>query len=638
MTERHAEANRLLSLGFKLVPLLPMSKQPAGGKSWNRHPATHVDPKIDGYGMLLAANGLCSIDPDHMQLAREGLARCGFDLDELMAAGVRTSSTRPGSGGRSTFRAPSGLAWLPFRSKTQGTILELRASSANLQDTLPGTTYHGKGGSGPFTQAYAGTLRLDEAPELPAALAAWWRRMSKDLDYRREQERLFSEGDAVLSVSNPTGAQLAFGSLHRRAFNAAHDVPSILESHGYTTTDSERWAPSTATGAPCVREIPGKDGLWQSDHGSDPLHGTFDAWTAHVVLDYGGDQAAAERACEASAHSAVAAEFDVVTPPPFKGNVDDLFSSVMLRQEDVEKMTQPVFLIPDMIVQGHLAAFAAPGNGGKTTLFLHFSAQLARVGCKVLYVNADGSPGDLIRHHAHAVQHGYSVIAPDAREGKSAADVMKIIEQLARGQQPLDGVVFIVDTLKKFVDVINKTRAKELYRTLRTLTVRGATVCLLCHTNKYAGADGLQIFEGTGDLRSDVDELIYLDSVKNEDEGTLEITSRPDKVRAAFGKRSFVIHLEEDRRVEEVSHVLAVRTKEVRTLEKHLRDAILAGEQAQAGIVTWVQARTGQSSKKIRETLLRLSAGEGAPFAAARTGRGTDLKYSLREEAADALW
>jgi Bifunctional DNA primase/polymerase, N-terminal len=136
---RHAEAARLLSAGLKLCALHQLSKRPVG-ESWQVHPVTEVLESVGGYGVLLAANNLCSIDPDNEDAARAGLLRCGFDLEEIMAAGVRTSSTRPGSGGRSTFKAPPGARWIKFSDKKQGTLLELRAESSNLQDCLPGTT------------------------------------------------------------------------------------------------------------------------------------------------------------------------------------------------------------------------------------------------------------------------------------------------------------------------------------------------------------------------------------------------------------------------------------------------------------------------------------------------------------------
>lgn len=292
------EARRLFAKGFKLCKLQPNSKQPAG-LEWNRHPVKAIDDDATGYGVPLAVNGLCSIDPDRADDARTILRALGFDLDELVQAGVRSASTRQGSGGRSAFKAPPGLRWVKFSFAEIGTVLELRAESPNLQDVLPGLVYMDKAGN-LCTQQYTNTHRLDEAPELPPAFRAWWQRLSTDVEFLREQQRKAGAALGVkphLAVSaGPTGQSLAFPSPLRPWFNERNTAPDILRAHGYAEPLPGRYAPPTATGAPGVRPIPGKDDLWQSDHASDPLHGCFDAWTAFVVLEHGGDLAAAEEA------------------------------------------------------------------------------------------------------------------------------------------------------------------------------------------------------------------------------------------------------------------------------------------------------------------------------------------------------
>jgi putative DNA primase/helicase len=102
------------------------------------------------------------------------------------------------------------------------------------------------------------------------------------------------EARASESISVGGSKTLAYDAKgYRVPFNNTNSVEDILISRGYTTLDSERYAPHTATGSPSVRLIPGKDGLWHSDHASDPLHGTFDAWIAYVVLEHNGDLKAA---------------------------------------------------------------------------------------------------------------------------------------------------------------------------------------------------------------------------------------------------------------------------------------------------------------------------------------------------------
>jgi putative DNA primase/helicase len=308
------EARRLLNAGVKLVKLHYYTKQPIGIE-WNRHSATSIDDDATGYGIPLAVNGLCSIDPDHAEMARVAMKAWGFDLEELLSAGVRTSSTRPDSGGRSAFLAdPEGKArWLPFRVfDGQGrslTVLELRAQSANLQDVVPGVVYASKDTGELYSQQYANEHRFDAAPAVPEQFMAVWRLLSTNDDKLREHSRLAVEAIAAagfkVNGDEPQyrppmggGVQLAFPAKGvRTEFNKAHTVDSILTRHGYTYHERKgRWAHPGATGAPAIRPIPGKEGLWQSDHGGDPLHGTFDAWAAHVQLDHAGDVEAARAA------------------------------------------------------------------------------------------------------------------------------------------------------------------------------------------------------------------------------------------------------------------------------------------------------------------------------------------------------
>lgn len=297
------EARRLLGAGMQLVEMIPYTKRPAGDE-WNKYPVSSINPDATGYGLILAPNKLCSIDPDSIEHARVGMQALGFDLEVLMAAGVRTRSTRAGSGGRSTFAAEGELTWLTFTSKTKGTCLEFRADSPNLQDTVPGIVYYDKQGN-LCQQQYANCKRLDDAPPLPDDLLAWWERCSTDITFLREQQERFFRaiGDAPnLSISTGKGGSLAFAAPgYRTDYNRTHKVEELLDRHGYTWhQDVQRWAPPTASGAPGVRPIPGRDDLWRSDHASDPLHGTFDAWTAFVQLDHGGDLEAAKAAIDAT--------------------------------------------------------------------------------------------------------------------------------------------------------------------------------------------------------------------------------------------------------------------------------------------------------------------------------------------------
>lgn len=320
MTDSHTEARRLVAAGLKLCELHPMSKRPKGD-DWNRLLITSVDAVRDtagGFGIPLAVNGLCSVDFDNLPLAAEGLHRCGLEVRALREWGVSTSSTRPGSGGRVAFRVPDGsmLRWLRFTHKQHGTILELRASSANLQDCLPGTVYKTASG-GPYRQDYDGLFSFDCAPLLPEPLLRWWERMSNDLMFLHEQQFLLVGPEARLDIS--IGSQLAFQSPYRAEFNRTHRVEDFLIEHGYPRDRSGRYSCPTASGGPGIRRIPNKDDLWQSDHASDPLFGTFDAWSAYVVLKHDGKVETAEAEADLVWATEAVEGFEETEVVPYQG-------------------------------------------------------------------------------------------------------------------------------------------------------------------------------------------------------------------------------------------------------------------------------------------------------------------------------
>lgn len=370
------EARNLFNLGFKLCKLETNSKRPEG-TGWNLNPVQRFDESATGYGVMLAANGLCSVDPDNEERSRRMLAGLGFDLDTLLDAGVRSVSTRPGSGGRSVFKAAEGLRWIRFAFHGGDVVLELRAHSNNLQDVVPGLTYRDKSGE-LRTQRYLNCRRLDEAPGLPADFLAWWRRMSEDVEFQREQQRRAGEIlgiKANLAISGGSGKSLAFSSPMRQAFNEANTVPDILIRHGYSG-DGVRFSPATASGKAGVREIPGKDGLWQSDHASDPLFGMFDAWTAFVVLNHDGDQAAAEADILPVLHASLAEDFDDLGPIPESEKPRRKFE--LIDADDFSEGPAPEWIVRGVLPRAELAVIYGASGSGKSFFALDLAAAVAR--------------------------------------------------------------------------------------------------------------------------------------------------------------------------------------------------------------------------------------------------------------------
>ncbi len=230
---------------------------------------------------------------------------------------------------------------------------------------------------------------------------------------------------------------------------------------------------------------------------------------------------------------------------PFKGLL-----TMEVTEEIVKNIADAKFAWRQLIPEGHMIVICSKANGGKTTLMVHIAGDMARQGYRVMYINADASASDIKDYKHHAMEYGYALINPDLTNG-TADKVTEELRLISLDEGDFSKVVIILDTLKKFGDMMNKAKLKQFNSLLRTLTAKGITVICLAHTNKHDDKDGKPIFEGTGDIRNDFDELIYLIPIKNPD-GTTTVSTLKDKTRAAIQDESFIITA--DREVKLLEH------------------------------------------------------------------------------------
>jgi len=215
-------------------------------------------------------------------------------------------------------------------------------------------------------------------------------------------------------------------------------------------------------------------------------------------------------------------------------------------EELMKNISDPQFCWMKLLVQGHMTVLVAEGNGGKTAITIKACAEMSKAGYQIHYVNVDASADQLKYYHAHARDNGYELIAPDLHIGKSAIDVVTLFSAMSKIDIDYSGTVLVLDTLKKFTSVMNKQLIGQFNSMLRSLTAKGMTIICLAHTNKHNDKDGKPIFEGTGDVRNDFDELIYFIPVKNAD-GSLVVSTLIDKERAG-GMKNYTFDIK-DRQV-----------------------------------------------------------------------------------------
>jgi hypothetical protein len=192
--------------------------------------------------------------------------------------------------------------------------------------------------------------------------------------------------------------------------------------------------------------------------------------------------------------------------------------------------------------------------------------------------------------------------------GLSMDTVIQDLKKMSEAKDRFDDVVFVFDTLKKMVDVISKSKAKEFFKLFRKLSAKGMTIILLAHTNKYDDAEGNPIYEGTGDMRSDVDDLIYLIPQKHDD-GSMTVTTKPDKQRGTHQPISFKIDPSRvvsqlDAPVDTVTaNKIDAERKGDEDVIKLISTAISSGSVTQKDIVEYCKQHSDFGERKVKALL-----------------------------------
>lgn len=300
---------------------------------------------------------------------------------------------------------------------------------------------------------------------------------------------------------------------------------------------------------------------------------------------------------------------DNVAPMTEQENTGDFMSEFEVTLEEAEQYDDPEWAYENLIIRGHMSVIVAEPNAGKTTIFMNeVCPKLAHAGYKVIYVNADVGQADSKSMVTHAKDNDYRLLLPDMKAGLSMNHFVDGISHANENGEAFPNHIFIFDTLKKMTDVIVKSHAKELFKLLRSMTAKGATIVTLGHTNKYKDNDGNPVYEGTGDLRSDFDELIYLIPDFHND-GSITVSTKPNKIRGKFEPITFEI--DSDRNVSLSDYVdVASKVQAKNQLDKDsptielITEAINAGDFTEAKIVEHCK-KHGTGWRTVRGVLSR---------------------------------
>lgn len=184
-----------------------------------------------------------------------------------------------------------------------------------------------------------------------------------------------------------------------------------------------------------------------------------------------------------------------------------------------------VHVLKGIALLGQATVIYAPPNTGKTLVSLALLKQSIELGHvdpkKVYYINMDDTFNGLAEKSAFADANGFQYLA----RGQKGFEVENLRTSMAimTANNTAKGCVVILDTLKKFTDLMDKTKSSSFADLVRAFVSKGGTVIAFAHTNKNVGANGRNQYGGTSDIVDDFDCGFILEEVFIEGKDGLKV-------------------------------------------------------------------------------------------------------------------
>jgi len=170
-------------------------------------------------------------------------------------------------------------------------------------------------------------------------------------------------------------------------------------------------------------------------------------------------------------------------------------------------------LLGDIALAGEVSIWYAPPNSGKTLIALHLAMEAASNGRiapqDIFYVNVDDSAAGVAAKIKALDDYGIHGLA-EGEQGFRATSLIPAIEEMIDSGSA-HGKLIILDTLKKFTDLMSKKDSAAFGKIARRFAMSNGTIVALAHTNKHRGANSKLVYAGTSDFFEDSDSCYYID-------------------------------------------------------------------------------------------------------------------------------
>lgn len=303
--------------------------------------------------------------------------------------------------------------------------------------------------------------------------------------------------------------------------------------------------------------------------------------------------------------------------------------SITGRSSDLrQQMLDDKFVLDQIAILGQWTNLYAAPNTGKTLLTLTMLRDQIRAnvicGEQVFYVNADDTYRGMVEKLEIAESIGLQMLVPN-QQGFVVSNIVDLMSDLAIANEAAN-VVIVLDTLKKFTDLMDKRVASQFGNIARGFVAAGGTLITLAHTNKHKDSQGKSIYSGTSDIRDDGDCFYIIDKI-GVDKGfgtaryTVEFTN--DKARGdvagvvgfSFEKRVGETYADLLDSVKRLSSGEIERSKVAKEVQAELdddadliaavADCLGAGINTKSAIVKKVRESTGDSNDKVRKLMAK---------------------------------
>ena len=234
-----------------------------------------------------------------------------------------------------------------------------------------------------------------------------------------------------------------------------------------------------------------------------------------------------------------ACEYEVISPSPApapapapvqrsESHGDSPLTAFSLRGQLAKLEAQTAEQIPilgNLVLLGQATVFYAPPNTGKTLLILHMIIngikQKIIDPAQLFYINMDDNSSGLVDKLRLAEEYGFHMLADGHQDFEFSA--FRVAMETMIATDKARGVTVVLDTLKKFTNLMDKTKSTDFAKVIRRFSLKGGTVIALAHTNKNLGPDGRPVYSGTSDMVEDVDCAYMLSAVPQQSDPSQKV-------------------------------------------------------------------------------------------------------------------